>query len=134
MDIKEIEEQYKETRDHGAAIYQLTQRIKELEANIADPEWCCADHKLKLLERIKGLEADLSLNKSMLSRQTDLAREAECRAMEAEREKNNWIETARQYCRNEGFYHDILDQVASHLTRMKLKKIPLVEVEDECAR
>ncbi len=64
----------------------LINRVEELEANIQDPEWCCANHKKKLLERIKELETDLSLNKSMLSKQTDLAREAEAKAMEAQAE------------------------------------------------
>ncbi len=32
-----------------------------------------------------------------------------------EREKSNWVETAKQYCKNEAFYCDLLDQIAGHL-------------------
>ena len=45
--------------------------------------WATCD---ALRERVAGLEADLRLNAQMLARQTDLAREAETRAMRAEAE------------------------------------------------
>ena len=40
-------------------IQYLLSRIKELEDNIDDPEWCCEKHKAGLVARIKELEEEL---------------------------------------------------------------------------
>ena len=40
-------------------IVELLFRIKELETNLVDPEWCCHEHKKILVERIGELEAAL---------------------------------------------------------------------------
>jgi len=38
-------------------------RIKELENNIPDPEWCCKEHKAFLVVRIKELEEGIEKHK-----------------------------------------------------------------------
>lgn len=131
MTLQEIEKFFEGYKLHGPGPYLvvskmgwLIEKVKELEFNIKDPEWCCAEHKRAMAERIKDLEFDLSLNKSglrvitpedvisasnenydlgrkhgreemteelklnssMLARQTDLAREAESKWMEAQNE------------------------------------------------
>ncbi len=63
MTLQEIEKWFEEWKLRGALLMVikmewLIERIKELEANIPDPEWCCAEHKKKLLERIKELESE----------------------------------------------------------------------------
>jgi chromosome segregation ATPase len=73
----------------------LIKKVKELEAEInsrienhykdlvqADVQW--KEREASLIDEIKDLEADLSLNASMLAHQCDLSREAETRVMELE--------------------------------------------------
>jgi len=40
----------------GPEIDRWKRRVKELEDNIPDPEWCCEKHKAKLVARIKELK------------------------------------------------------------------------------
>lgn len=93
MTIEEIEEYFTVNNPYpflgqegSDRINWLIQRVKELEKDVsywADRHselldtW--TENKLarELAKRIKELEEDLSLNASMLARQTDLAREAE---------------------------------------------------------
>lgn len=205
MDMKEIEQYFEGYKLRGEypvvpIMGWLIQRVRELESNIPDPEWCCAEHKqvladrvkelesqdirlgklfkevqkinpyletkVKSLEaeldremtykeaieeavsRVKELESDLRLNSAMLSQQFDLAREAECKMMEAESELHNIDEllSRRDALDNEPTRYDKIikaiqtakqtdrtaDRVKSleaELSRMKLEKIPLVEEE-----
>jgi hypothetical protein len=47
-------------------IVELLFKIKELESNINDPEWCCYEHKKMLLARIEELESALCEHKKIL--------------------------------------------------------------------
>lgn len=95
MEIEEIKKRWKDIEielekgssiclqlgdDAWSDIQFLLQRISELEAGwVTYYNLFCG-----IRDRAKELEASLKLNASMLAKQTDMAREAEARAMKAE--------------------------------------------------
>ncbi len=47
-------------------IQYLLSHIRQLEANINDPEWCCTEHKAKLVAHIKKLEEAIEKHKNRM--------------------------------------------------------------------
>ncbi len=101
------------------AIGKMAYKIKWLEAEL-DRETTYKEAMDAATFRVKELESDLALNKSMLARQTDMAREAETKEMEANRRNRELLNLVNEFLKKSG----------AELSRMKLKKIPLVEVEE----
>ena len=60
--MKEIEERIKQRNKYVEKMLveqdreYLFSECERLEGNIPDPQWCCAEHKAKLVARIKELE------------------------------------------------------------------------------
>ncbi len=100
------------------AIGKMAYKIKWLEAEL-DRETTYKEAMEEAVSRVKELETDLTLNKSILARQCDLAREAETKEMEANRRNRELLNLVNEFLKKSG----------AELARMKLEKIPLVEVE-----
>jgi len=84
----------------------LEEKVKELEANIDDPEWCCTKHKAWLIDQAEEAESCLEAERKSVDELSLALQQSESRIKELQEERDGYKNGQIQL---QGMVDDLMD-------------------------